>query len=282
MTSYVALVGYPLGHSVSPRFQQAAFDYYQLDTRYETWEVREEHLKATASRLRRAEMLGANVTIPYKERMVDLLDVVDEEAMSIGSVNTVVVREGRLSGHNTDSGGFLTALRQDAGFDPSDKTAVILGAGGAARAVVFALLRQGARRVDIVNRTVDRARELAAAAERVFPGCEVVPLPWTGLTREAISGSDLLVNCTSVGMKYTALEGLSPLPGDLIPERALVYDLVYNPVETPLLAAARQAGAKTVGGLSMLVYQGAASFQLWTAKEAPLEVMFQSAREALG
>lgn len=282
MTRTIALIGYPLRHSVSPSFQQAAFDHFRLDTRYEMWEVQPEDLEATVDGLRRPAMAGANVTIPYKERMMGLLDSIDEKAASIGSVNTIVVRDGRLDGYNTDAGGFIRALRQDAGFDPLRRTALILGAGGAARAVVFALLNEGARSVSIANRTEGRAAELAAAAGRGFPASEVVTLPWTRLSRDVLSGCDLVVNCTSVGMKHTALEGRTPLRADLIPERALVCDLVYNPVETPLLAAARKAGAKTLGGLPMLVYQGAASFELWTAKEAPLEVMFRSASEALG
>ncbi len=281
MTKHVALIGYPLKHSVSPHFQQAAFAHYQLDIRYEAWEVPERDLESTVDRLRQPEMLGANVTIPYKERIMDGLDEVEKRAALIGAVNTVVVRDGRLSGYNTDAGGFIRALRQDARFDPSGKRAVILGAGGVARAVVFALLNEGVHSVVIVNRTEGRAAELAAAARRVSRRSQVSPLRWSDLSRDILSGCDLLVNCTSVGMKHTTLEGRSPLAADLIPKRALVCDLVYNPVETSLLKAAEEAGAQTLGGLSMLVYQGAASFELWVGKEAPLDVMFKSAREGL-
>jgi len=281
MTRYVVLIGSPLKHSVSPYFQQAAFDYYRLDIRYETREVAEKDLKATVDDLRRPEMVGANVTIPYKERIVNLLDEVDGNAVLIGAVNTVVVRDGTLRGYNTDAIGFVRALRRGAGFDPSGKRAVILGAGGAARAVVFALLGEGINSVAVANRSEERAEELAAAARRVASRAEVMSLPWSSLSQDALFGCDLLVNCTSVGMKHTDLEGRSPLGAELIPPRALVCDLVYNPVETPLLEAARKTGAKTLEGLSMLVYQGAASFEMWTGKEAPLEVMFKGAAKAL-
>lgn len=282
MTNCVALIGFPLKHSVSPHFQQAAFDHYGLDVRYEAWEISEEYLEATVNRLRGPMMLGANVTIPYKERLAGLMDEVEKGAAFVGAVNTIVVRDRRLIGYNTDTVGFVRALRQDAGFDPTGKRAVILGAGGAARAVIFALLNEGTGGVSIVNRTMARAAELAAAVRRAFPRSEVVSLPSSGVVRDVFLKCDFIVNCTSVGMKHTPSEGSSPIVADLIPRDALVCDLVYNPVETPLLKAAAEAGAKTLGGVSMLVYQGAASFELWVEKEAPLNVMFRGARRALG
>lgn len=282
MTNCVALIGLPLKHSVSPHFQQAAFDYCGLDIRYETWETSEEDLEAMINRLRGVGMVGANVTIPYKEKVVALLDEVEKGAALVGAVNTILVRDCRLIGYNTDTVGFIRALRHDARFDPTGKKAIVLGAGGAARAVVFTLLKEGAGAISIVNRTPARASELAASARRAFPRSEVVSLPWSGVSREFSLKCNLIVNCTSVGMKHSPSEGGSPLTADLIPRDALVCDLVYNPVETPLLRAAGEAGAKTLGGLPMLVYQGAASFELWVEEEAPLDVMFESARMALG
>jgi len=280
MTQYVVLIGFPLRHSVSRHFQQAAFDYYGLDIRYEAWELPKDDLEAAIERLRSAEIAGANVTIPYKERIVGLLDETDSTAALVGAVNTIVVRHGRLRGYNTDGVGFVRSLRHHAGFDPAGKRTVVVGAGGAARAVVFALLREGVAFVTVANRTEERAQELSAAVRRTTPLAGIISVPWSSLS-EALSGCDLLVNCTPIGMKHTDQENESPIEARLIPSRALVCDLVYNPVETPLLKAARRAGATTLGGLPMLVYQGAASFELWTGKEAPLQLMFKAATEAL-
>jgi len=280
MTQYVVLIGFPLRHSVSPHFQQAAFDYYGLDIRYEAWELPKDDLEAAIDRLRRAEITGANVTIPHKERIVGLLDEMDSTAALVGAVNTIVVRHGRLRGYNTDGVGFVRSLRHHAGFDPAGKRTVVVGAGGAARAVVFALLKEGVSFVTVANRTEERAQELSAAVRRTTPLAGITSVPWSSLS-EALSGCDLLVNCTPIGMKHTDQEDQSPIEARLIPSRALVCDLVYNPVETPLLKAARRAGATTLGGLPMLVYQGAASFELWTDKEAPLQLMFKAATEAL-
>jgi len=280
MTRFVGLIGYPLKHSVSPAFQQAAFSHLGLDIRYEAWETERRDLRTTLEGMRDPSKLGANVTVPYKELVLPLLDDVSRDAHRIGAVNTIVNRGGMLAGFNTDGPGFLKALLQDGAFVPREKRAVLLGAGGAARAVGFALLEAGVSSLTIVNRTPERAEALAAALNA--PGVGTVALPWADERVEtALKGCDLLVNCTSVGLKGSSAEGQSPLEGSLIPRHALVYDLVYNPVETPLLAAARRVGARVLGGLPMLVYQGAASFELWTGKPAPVDIMMNAAKRAL-
>ncbi len=284
MTKHVALIGYPLRHSISPSFQQAAFDYYHLDIRYESWEIEASSLDETIGRLRQSSVLGANVTMPYKEAVMALLDDLDEFVARIGAVNTIVNRGGRLLGYNTDAPGFIRALRQDGGFEPRDKCAAILGAGGAARAVSSALATEGARRLIIVNRTAERAESLATSLKRdLAPDTDITTLPWDEIrSSKALSPCDLLVNCTSLGVRHSPTEGETPLEADSIPKDALVCDLVYNPVETPLLREAKKAGAGVLGGLAMLVYQGAESFKLWVGKEAPVDIMFRRAREALG
>ena len=280
MTKYLAIIGYPLRHSVSPSFQQAAIDHCGLDVRYDIWETGPVHLRERVDGMRRPEILGANVTVPYKEVVLPLVDELDGLARRIGAVNTIVNRGGRLMGYNTDAGGFLRALRDEAGFEPQGKRAVILGAGGVARAAGFALADSGIGSIAIINRTFERAERLARDLKS--PGLEVTALPFVSeRLEEALAHCDLLVNCTSIGMRYSPTEGQSPLEAELIPEEALVYDLVYNPVETPLLKDAKAAGARTLGGLAMLVYQGAASFELWTGGEAPLDIMFEAAREAI-
>lgn len=277
MASLVGLIGYPLGHAISPQFQQAAFDYYNLDVRYVLWEVEPARLPEVVGGLRSSAKLGANVTVPHKEAVLPLVDELDDLARRVGAVNTIVNRGGVLAGHNTDAEGFLQALRQERGFEPVGKRAVILGAGGAARAVAFALVEAGVKSLTISNRNPERAERLVSAL-----GPSAVALPWDekALAR-AIAEDDLIVNCTSIGMRHSPTEGQSPLEAKLIPRGALVFDIVYNPLETPLLIEAKKAGARTLGGLSMLVYQGAASFQLWTGREAPLEVMFEAARVTL-
>ncbi|MSQ21859.1 MAG: shikimate dehydrogenase [Dehalococcoidia bacterium] len=277
-TLTVGIIGYPLGHSISPAFQQAAFDHYGIDVRYLVWETPPEGLAQRIQSLRAPIVLGANVTVPHKEAVRSSLDSLSEAAQRTGAVNTIVNRNGLLEGHNTDITGFLRALREDGGFDPRGKRVLLLGAGGAARAVAYALASAGVASLTIANRTVERAQRLIQVLS-IGAIAKVVPME-----RDALAAGDawdLIVNTTTLGMVHSQGDGQSPLPVELIPPHALVYDLVYNPPETPLLREARRAGAATLGGLAMLVYQGAEAFQLWTDKEAPLPVMFEAARKAL-
>lgn len=290
MSRLIGLIGYPLKHSISPLFQQAALDYYQLDIRYEAWETKPEELAAAVARLRSPQALGANVTVPYKEIVLTLLDGVDEIANLIGAVNTVVKHDNKLLGYNTDAYGFVQALREEAHFVPKAKRAIVLGAGGAARAIAFALIREGVSSLVIINRTLERARALADTLARYMPSSgdasgtwtSITVLPWeTVSSSETFKGCHLIVNCTTMGMKHTPEEGKSPLSQEVIPTGVLVYDLVYNPCPTPLLKLARKAGASILSGLPMLVYQGAASFELWTGRKAPVGLMLGRAREIL-
>jgi len=286
VTQFIGVIGYPLKHSVSPYFQQAALDYYKLDMLYEAWEVKAEDLSTMINRLRQSQNLGANITVPYKEAVLSLMDEVDDFAGTVGAINTVVNCEGSLIGFNTDASGFLKALCDDASFEPRNKRVVILGAGGAARAVSLGLLQEKIGSLIITNRASSRAENLAVSlAEHSAKnnlGTEIDTMPWQSPQLiEALKHCQLIVNCTTLGMKNSSGEGKSPLAANLVPKDALVYDLVYNPSETPLLTMAKGAGAKAIGGLPMLVYQGAASFKLWTEKEAPVDIMFNRAKEAL-
>ena len=284
MTLRLGIIGYPLGHSASPAFQQAALDHLGLAATYERWQVEPERLAERVRRLRSPEFLGCSVTIPHKQAIMPLLDEIDAAARDIGAVNTVVHRDGRMVGANTDLAGFLRALREDGAYEPRGRSALLLGAGGAARAVAYALLAEGAAGVAIANRSPERARVLADELAARFPArVHALPLDAEALAPllDASVSVDLLVNCTSLGMSHGPDPDASPVPAGLIPAAALVYDLVYNPQETPLLAAARLAGARTLGGLPMLVYQGAAAFRLWTGREAPVDVMMKAASAAL-
>lgn len=309
-TKYVGLLGYPLGHSLSPPMQQAAFDHYGMDIRYEFWETEPAELKNMKERLLHPDTLGANVTVPHKETILPLMDELDDLAYEIGAVNTIVNRDGRLMGYNTDAGGFLKALRKEGNFDPAGKRALIIGAGGVAHAVTFALARAGVRSLFITDIITRRAQQLAdklSLSLRRTQGppprsCydakdiggvqsldfNVYPLPDIKVSspkgqpfRKALAECDLLVNCSPVGMKHTITEGKSPVEAKLLHNRLLVYDVVYNPLETQLIIDARKACARTLGGLTMLVNQGATAFEMWTGKQAPIDVMFEAAKEAL-
>lgn len=285
MRKFIYLIGYPLKHSVSREFQQAALDYYGLDIRYEVRETTDEELSSVVEALRESQSLGANVTLPYKEKVLPFLAEVEDFARIVGAVNTVVNRDGRLVGYNTDVLGFLRSLGE-ASFKPEGKEVVILGAGGAARAVGFALVREAVARLTVVNRTQERAEQLVAAlgdyAKSRGQTTEVIAIRWQeSELQKVVKRCQLIVNCTTLGMKHSLQEGQSPLTKEMISEDALVYDLVYNPRETPLLKIAQSAGARTVDGLPMLIYQGAIAFEYWTGLKPPLELMFKVAQEAL-
>jgi shikimate dehydrogenase len=284
MATKCGVIGYPLAHSISPRFQQPAFDRLGLDVTYRAYETPPEALPAFFAALRAEDWLGCNVTIPHKRAVLDLVDTVSDEARQIGAVNTVVKEpDGRLRGQNTDAAGFLRALTEDAGYDPAGRRAVLLGAGGAALAVAVALLRAGVERLWIANRTAERATAMRASLGLHFDPerVETVPLADDRL-RDPLAEASLLVNSTSVGMAHGPDPAGTPLSPGLLGPHLLVYDLVYNPSQTPLLRAAALAGARTQEGLPMLVYQGALAFQLWTGRPAPVDVMLEHGRRALG
>jgi shikimate dehydrogenase len=291
MVTYIGLIGYPLKHSVSPYFQQAALDYYGLDIRYEAWETTPAKLPGIVKNLKEPQNLGANVTVPYKQTVLPLLDGVDDLASSIGAVNTIVKKEDKLVGSNTDAYGFIEALDKERHFDPGGKNVVMLGAGGVARAVSFALLQRKIAALAITDGVFERASVLAedlvghsgdasSRSKDSEPG--VSAFEWQNLgSARTLAGCDLIVHCTTIGMKDSPQEGQSPLRLEVIPKDVLVYDVVYNPSLTPLLRLAQEAGADTLGGLPMLVYQGAASFKLWLGKEAPVDIMLERAKEML-
>jgi shikimate dehydrogenase len=280
MSQQIGLFGYPLGHSISPALQQAALDHYSLPVRYCAWPTPPSKLSVEINKLRRDDYLGANVTIPHKERAGAFLDRIDPWARIVRAVNTIVKDGLELVGHNTDAYGFVRGLREVAGFEPRDRSVLLLGAGGAARAASFGLAEEAIASLTIANRTPERARSLADDVRDSIASVAAVPLEKFALA-EAAAKADLIVNATSMGMSRGDARTQTPLRADLIPPSALVYDMVYTPTETPLLLEARKAGARGLGGLPMLVYQGAASFELWTGREAPIEVMFRAAKRAL-
>ena len=280
ISSALGIIGYPIGHSISPVFQQAALDNLNIRADYRAYEVDPAEVGAFVDSLRSDAFSGINVTVPHKEAVMPFLDEIDEWAAEAGAVNTIVNRSGRLAGYNTDGYGFLRALRESGEFEPAGKTALILGAGGSARGIVQALLRADIGALVIANRTLTRAQTLADLAETRGVPAQAMPLP-SPEAAATTGAADLIVNCTSLGMRHGPDEEASPLRDEEIPATALVYDLVYNPMLTPLLRAAERAGAKTLGGISMLVYQGAASFEIWLEQPAPVGVMMDAALAAM-
>ena len=276
--SRFGLLGYPLSHSVSPDMHNAAFAALELPWRYELLETPAADLPATLTHFRQENWMGANVTIPHKTQVMELLDEIDPSAASIGAVNTIVPVDGRLIGHNTDVTGFLVDL-QTHGVRLDDQQVIILGSGGAARAVT-AGLRSHAAQIQFITPLLDEAQLLLQ--DLVTPnGPTTQVLPWEVESfTKARQQCRLLVNATPVGMAPEV--DASPWPDEIaFPEAAFVYDLVYNPSETLLMQRARAAGLQAGGGLGMLVEQGALAFELWTGKTPPRQVMAAAAQAAL-
>lgn len=280
MTRTIALLGHPVAHSISPRFQQAALDALGIDARYEAWDVLPADLPAAVERLRSGDLLGANVTVPHKVAALRLVDRPDALAERVGALNTVVNRGGLLHATNTDVSGILHALA-DAGVAVRDAHVVLIGAGGAARAVVVAMRTAGAARLTIANRTPAHAAALADLGGEALD-MRFAPLdPADGAFRRALREARIVVQSTSLGMRHGPAEAASPVPRELFAAGQVAFDLVYVPEQTPFLREAEAAGARTVGGLHMLVHQGAEAFRLWTGQEPPFEVMLAAARDAL-
>jgi|UniRef100_A0A7C2B760 shikimate dehydrogenase len=270
MMKRLGLIGYPVEHSLSPAFQQAALDALGIPAHYELWPTPPAELSTRIATLREPNVVGANVTVPHKEAVTRFVDSLAPRALRAGAVNTIVVRSTGLHGDNTDIPGFLFPLTRR-GFPIGDLRVVLLGAGGAARAVVVAFADHRCRSLVIANRSLARAQALVAefGLGRALPlGTELLP---------ELATADLLVNATSVGWDGHS----SPIPLewlDVLPSHALVYDLTYR--QTPLLAAAHARGLATLDGLEMLVAQGAESFRLWFQMDPPYELMLRAATDA--
>ena len=279
-TRLVAIFGDPIDHTLSPAIQNAAFEHLGLNLVYVPFHVRPADLKAAVSSIRTLGFIGANITIPHKERVMRSLDDVHVHAKDVGAVNTVVNKKGRLIGYNTDGAGYLLSLREETGFSVRGKKVVILGAGGASRAIFHALLDARPASVVISNRTPKRASDLAREFAKRFKNTVIRTVPFKkGPLSEEAQSADLLVNTTSLGMTGQAR---LDFPVESLPKGAVVSDIVYRPLETVLLKKARSRGLKTHDGLSMLVRQGSIGFELWTGKKAPVELMRKAAKKALG
>ena len=275
MTKRVVLIGHPVAHSLSGAMQQAAFDAAGIDARYELWDKSLVALPSAIAEVRGDDFLGANVTIPHKERVVPLADRLTEEAQATGAVNTLTREGRRLVGHNADVPGFEVALDRLVGRQKMPKQAVLLGAGGGARAVAYGLIRAGFQRIIVFNRHLHRAEGLVKHFGRSAAHMELRAMPWhESIIESELARTKVLVNATSIGLR----DGDTPIPGSIVPPDLLVLDLIYK--RTRFLREAEAAGATTMDGETMLLHQGAAAFKLWTGQEAPLEVMATALAEA--
>lgn len=265
-TRVVGVIGWPVTHSLSPAIHNAAFVALGLDWVYVPMPVAPSHVYAAIVGLGALGFAGANVTMPHKTECAELIDDLSEDARRLQAVNTIVVGPESISGHNTDAPGFDRFLRRDAGFDPAGRTALLFGAGGAARACALALARGGLTRLTIALRDPARADGLRETLEGTDTELEVVPFD-----DAAERPADLIVNATPLGARGEEL----PLPA--LGPGVLAVDLLYHPRQTPLQAAARAAGGVAFGGMGLLLQQAALSFELWTGQQAPLDVMSAAA-----
>ena len=273
-TRLAAVIGSPVRHSLSPVLHNAAFDAVGLDWTYVALEVAEGRAPDALTGMRALGLGGLSVTTPHKEAVAAACDRLSDDAAALGAVNCVVPDGDLLVGHNTDGPGFVAALRAE-GHDPADARCVVIGAGGAGRAVALALARAGAREVAVVNRSAERA---AAAVALVGPTGRVVA---PDAVVAAVTSADLVVNATTVGMGATTGSEI-PVPADALHGGQHVVDIVYRPLETLFLREARGRGATATNGVPMLVHQAAVAFELWTGVPAPVAAMAGSVAHLLG
>ncbi|MBK34211.1 MAG: shikimate dehydrogenase [Gemmatimonadetes bacterium] len=272
----MGVIGDPIAHSLSPDMHNAAIDALGIDCCYVAWHVLPERVAEAVAGVRGLDILGLNVTIPHKLAVMEHVDRISEEALAVGAVNTIHNEDGELTGYNTDVFGVLMSLERVAGFVSLPAQCVVLGAGGAARAVTYALAsRDEVERVTLLNRTTEKAEALALDMEKIT-GKSILPGGMEAAEQQsALVDAGLVVNTTSLGM-HPQVEGSPLAEGIEIHPELVLYDTVYNPLRTTMMVQFESAGARAFGGLDMLVYQGARSFELWTGTFPPTDVMKQA------
>ena len=278
-TRLAAVVATPIKHSISPFIHNYAFDKTGVNGVYVAWDIPEADLKVTLENVKRYDMFGVNISMPYKQKVIPYMDELTDSAQLIGAVNTVIHCDGKLIGHNTDGIGFFRSLATLADFDVKDKTMTILGGGGAATALIAQAALNGARHINIFNQTAfleatrQKAQELA---DKTGVSIDVYPVEDVSLIQEKVLASQLFVNATSVGM-----DGISMLIAEdfTFPEGILVADTIYQPFETPFLALARRQGLTALNGLGMLLFQAAEAFECWTRETMPTAEIWSALEE---
>ncbi len=276
-TTLVGVFGHPIAHTASPAMHNAAFSALGMNWMYLAFDVDPANLRSALHGARDMGLRGLNLTVPHKVLALDIVDEVDPEAARLGAVNTVSIENGKLRGFNTDGYGIARAIREEFNFGFKGKRVLVLGAGGAGRAIAVKAALDGALRVYVANRTVSKIEPILSEISKTRS--EGRPVELTPVALAAIMPDiDLVINATSVGLR----EGESLLlPSTLFGPQLFVYDTIYRPTETVLLKTAAEAGARTANGLSMLLHQGVKSFEIWTGRKAPLAVMRRALRAAV-
>ena len=274
----LGVFGDPVEHSLSPQMQNAALKHRKIDMQYVRFHVSPDELREAMDLIRKLEFVGVNLTIPHKIAALELLDVADENVKRIRAANVIKVGGGKLHGFNTDGRGFARAVREEFSVDLRDLRVLVLGAGGAARAIALQCAKENSERLVIANRSFEKAEKLADELRDLFvgprvlgpvPRLQAIPLEEAAI-RFQIGHVDLVVNATPMGLNRGEP---SPIPARLLAPHVMVYDTIYSAERTPLVSASLEAGARGANGLSMLLHQGALAFEIWFQREAPIEVM---------
>jgi shikimate dehydrogenase len=274
----LGVFGDPVAHSMSPEIQNAALKACKIDMQYGRFQISPDELGEALKLIRARDFVGLNLTAPHKIATCDFMDELDDNARQVGAVNTIKLENGKLRGYNTDGKGFARAIRQEFAVDLRDLRVMILGTGGAGRAIAMQCAKENCERLVIANRTSDRANQLAKELRDFFAGPRVLgpvarlqAIPWEeSAIRFQIAHLDLIVNATPLGLNRS---DPSPIAARLLAPHLMIYDTVYNERRTAFVSAAVEAGARAANGLAMLVHQGALAFEIWFEREAPIEVM---------
>ena len=274
-TILVGVIGNPVKHSLSPVILNAAFREAKINWVYTAFETPEEKLADAVGGIRALGIAGLSVTMPHKAKVCSLLDEISDSAQTLNAVNCIVNDAGKLKGHNTDGDGFLDAVKHDAGLDVAGKKVLVVGSGGSARSIIFSLGKAGAAEIAVINRTKKKALdalELAGPVGRYVEENEI---------SEVVSEANLVINATPIGMSDTGDTANFPIEPNLFSKGQLAIDLIYHPISTPWMEALRDREVEAHGGLSMLIFQAARAFKLWTGKEAPVDAMRKAAIEEI-
>jgi len=280
LNKFAGIIGYPLSHTLSPSMHNFIYQKLGIEIEYKKWEIEEHNLKSHIETINDEDFIGANITVPYKEKIVPLLDEIRDEAKFIGAVNTIVKNDNKLIGYNTDVFGIKKALDIKLKNDVIKK-AVIFGAGGAAKAALFVLLQRGLNNLTIVNRTKTNAIKMIDKFNDFNFDHSVFTFKEKFQAKSDCLSSDLIINTTILGMKGSGYEDVSPIDFTFIDSNSVIFDMVYNPTKTQLIKIALDRNAQIIEGLSMLVYQAIKSIELWTGISPSFEDMYNKCKEIL-
>ena len=280
LNKFAGIIGYPLSHTLSPSMHNFIYQKLGIDVEYKKWEISPNYLKSHIEKINNENFIGANITVPYKEKIVPLLDEIRNEAKFTGAVNTIVKNNNKLIGYNTDVYGIEQTLDIKLKNDVINN-AVIFGAGGAAKAAFFVLLQRGLNNLTIVNRTKSNALKMISKFNNVNCDQTIITLNEKSQIKSACLSADLIINTTILGMKGSGYEDISPIDSTFIDSNSVIFDMVYNPTKTQLIKIALERNANIIEGLNMLVYQAIKSIELWTGIRPSFDDMYSKCKEIL-